>query len=141
MQGFNVIIIYNKNLDRILLCKRNKDPYRGLNNFVGGKIERGESSQSAAYRELIEETSISKSDIELTHLMDFIYHLDNTYIEVWVGGLNKEFEVKGDENQLFWSTLDHDFFNKDLYAGEGNIGHMLEHVKISKDKIFKKQKS
>lgn len=138
MQGYNVIIIFNKELDKILLCERKKDPYAGLNNFVGGKIEKDEDSISAAYRELFEETSITREDVELVHLMDFTYHLDSIYVEVWVGNLNKEIEVKGEENKLFWSTLDHNFFDLNLYAGEGNIGHMLEHVKLSKDKIFKK---
>lgn len=138
MQGYNVIIIFNKDLDKLLFCERKKDPYMGMKNFVGGKIENGESSKDAAYRELYEETSITKQDTTLTHLMDFTYYLDNTYVEVWVGSLNKEMEVVGEENELFWSTLEHNFFDLDLYAGEGNIGHMLEHVKMYKDKILKK---
>lgn len=117
--------------------RKKKDPYQGLSNFVGGKIEKGENSVNAAYRELYEETSITKDDITLVHLMDFTYHLDNIYVEVWVGNLNKDIDPKGDENKLFWSSLDHNFFDMNLYAGEGNIGHMLEHVKMSKDKIFK----
>ena len=108
-------------------------------NFVGGKIEKGESNVDAAYRELYEETSITKDDVKLVHLMDFVYHLDETYVEVWVGKLNKDLEVKGEENKLFWSTLDHDFFDLKIYAGEGNMGHMLEHVKLNKDKIFKNE--
>lgn|SRR5690554_5065384 len=137
MQGYNVIIIFNNNKDKILLCERKKDPYQGLSNFVGGKIEKNEDSLTAVYRELFEETAITKADIKLVHLMDFTYHLDNIYVEVWVGNLNKDFEVKGEENKLFWSTLEHNFFDLNLYAGEGNIGHMLEHVKMNKDKIFK----
>jgi len=137
MQGYNVIIIFNNNKDKILLCERKKDPYQGLSNFVGGKIEKNEDSLTAVYRELFEETAITKADIKLVHLMDFTYHLDKIYVEVWVGNLNKDFEVKGEENKLFWSTLEHNFFDLNLYAGEGNIGHMLEHVKMNKDKIFK----
>jgi len=137
MQGYNVIIIFNNNKDKILLCERKKDPYQGLSNLVGGKIEKNEDSLTAVYIELFEETAITKADIKLVHLMDFKYHLDNIYVEVWVGNLNKDFEVKGEENKLFWSTLEHNFFDLNLYAGEGNIGHMLEHVKMNKDKIFK----
>ncbi|HHW99981.1 MAG TPA: NUDIX domain-containing protein [Acholeplasmataceae bacterium] len=139
MKGYNVIIILNKALDKILLCERKKNPYSGMKNFVGGKIEKGESSIDAAYRELQEETSITKNDVKLIHLMDFTYHLDNIYVEVWVGQLNKDLEVKGDENYLFWSSLDHNFFDLDTYAGEGNMGHMLEHVKMKKDELFKKE--
>lgn len=138
MQGYNVIIIFNKSLDKILLCERKKDPYQGLHNFVGGKIEKGEHCQTAAYRELYEETAITRNDVSLVHLMDFTYHLDDIYVEVWVGNLNKEVIVRDETNRLFWSDLNHNFFDLNIYAGEGNIGHMLEHVKMSKDKIFKK---
>ncbi|ENL4422339.1 NUDIX domain-containing protein [Bacillus cereus] len=48
-----------------------RDPYKGLSNLVGGKIENGESGIEAAYREILEETNISKEDIILYHLMDF----------------------------------------------------------------------
>ena len=138
MQGYNIIIIFNKDLDKILMCERKKDPYQGLNNFVGGKIEKGEHCQTAAYRELYEETSITRHDVTLVHLMDFTYYLDDIFVEVWVGNLTKYIEVKDEINHLFWSDLDHNFFDLNIYAGEGNIGHMLEHVKMSKDKIFKK---
>ena len=36
-----------------------KEPYKGMYNFVGGKVEEGETNDEAAYRELFEETGIS----------------------------------------------------------------------------------
>ena len=59
MRGYNVIVVYNENADKILMCKRKKDPYKGLANFVGGKIEKNENGLDAAYRELEEETTIT----------------------------------------------------------------------------------
>ena len=53
MRGYNVIVVYNENADKILMCKRKKDPYKGLANFVGGKIEKNENGLDAAYREWI----------------------------------------------------------------------------------------
>ncbi|MBO9606366.1 MAG: NUDIX domain-containing protein, partial [Paenibacillaceae bacterium] len=64
MQGYNVLMIYNTDMSRILMCKRLKEPYKGLSNFVGGKIEPGESGMDAAYRELLEETAITRADVE-----------------------------------------------------------------------------
>jgi len=136
MQGFNIIIVYNNNLDKLLMCERIKDPYVGLNNFVGGKIEDQESGIDAAYRELYEETSIKKEDITLHHLMDFTYYIADCYVEVYVGKLKKDVEVIGEENKLFWSDLNHNFFDLNLYAGEGNIGHMIEQVNLVKDKVL-----
>ncbi len=132
MQGYNVLIIYNKDMDRLLMCKRLKNPYKGLRNLVGGKIERDEPGLEAAYRELFEETSISREMVTLHHLMDFKYYLHRCYMEVYVGKLKCDVEVSGDENELFWTDLNQDFFDMTLFAGEGNIGHMLEQVKMCK---------
>lgn len=136
MQGYNVIMVYNKELDKLLMCKRLKEPYKGLSNLVGGKIEAGEAGIVSAYRELAEETSISKEDITLHHLMDFTYHYQNCYVEVYVGKLKHDVAIHGDENELYWSDLTHDFFDMTLYAGEGNIGHMIEQVNMYKDTIL-----
>lgn len=141
MQGYNVIIVYNENLDKLLMCERLREPYKGLSNFVGGKIEKEETGINAAYRELFEETNISKDDIVLHHFMDFTYYFEACYVEVYVGKLNKAVAVSGDENKLYWSDLNKDFFDMSLYAGEGNIGHMIEQVNYYKDEIFANEPS
>lgn len=136
MQGLNVIVVFDENADRMLMCKRRKEPYMGLSNFVGGKIERNEEGLVAAYRELEEETAITREDILLTHLMDFTYHLDQCYVEVYVGKLNKTVAVHGEENELYWTDLNHDFFDASQYAGEGNIGHIMMHVEMAREKLL-----
>ncbi len=137
MQGYNAIVVFNKNVDKLLMCKRRKNPYMGLSNFVGGKIEKNENGLDAAYRELEEETTISRKDIILSHLMDFTYYFGNCYLEVYVGKLNKAINVSGDENDLYWSTLDKDFFDATQYAGEGNIGHIMMQIEIYQEKLLK----
>lgn len=137
MKGYNAIVVFNKEADKILLCKRRNNPYKGLYNFVGGKIEANESGIDAAYRELEEETAITKNDIVLSHMMDFTYHLENLCLEVYVGKLNKEVNVSGDENELYWSTLDHNFFDVTQYAGEGNMGHILKKVEMFQKELLK----
>lgn len=137
MQGYNAIVVFNKDEERILMCKRERNPYKGLLNFVGGKIEKNESGFDAAYRELEEETTITKDDIILSHLMDFSYPLGKCYLEVYVGKLNKEKQVSGDENELIWSDLNHNFFDVTQYAGEGNIGHILMHIEMFRTDLLK----
>lgn len=137
MIGYNAIVVFNESTDKMLMCKRRRNPYKGLSNFVGGKIEENETGLDAAYRELEEETSITKNDIILSHLMDFTYHFGNCYLEVYVGKLNKEIAVHGDENDLYWSELDHNFFDATQYAGEGNIGHIMMHVEMFRDQLLK----
>ena len=137
MIGYNAIVVFNKETDKMLMCKRLHNPYKGLSNFVGGKIEENENGLDSAYRELEEETAITKNDIILSHLMDFTYHLGNCYLEVYVGKLNKSIDVSGDENDLYWSTLDHNFFDATQYAGEGNIGHIMMHVEMYREELLK----
>ena len=136
MQGYNVIAVFNEDESKLLMCKRKKNPYLGLNNLVGGKIESGESGIDAAYRELFEETSIDRNAIRLTHLMDFTYHMTNCYIEVYAGRLKGIADIAGEENELFWSELNVDFFDMSKFAGEGNIGHIIEQIKIHSKRIF-----
>ena len=73
----NVIAVLDPKREKLLVCRRRKDPYKGLLNLVGGKINPGEEGIHAAYRELSEETGITERDITLTHLMDFLYYLED----------------------------------------------------------------
>ena len=70
MRKLNLIVVFNANLEKVLFCIRAKEPYKGLYNFVGGKVEEDETNDEAAYRELFEETGISHNDIELDHFID-----------------------------------------------------------------------
>lgn len=135
MQKYNAIVVLNKQEDKMLMCKRRKNPYKGLLNFVGGKREQNESGLDAAYRELEEETAITKEDIKLCYLMELSYPFDNCDLEIYVGKLNSEVAVDGDENELIWTELDQNFFDTTQYAGEGNIGHIMLHVKRHKKEL------
>ncbi len=136
MQGYNVLMIYSNDMKTLLMCERLRDPYKGLSNLVGGKIEDGETGMEAAYRELFEETGISKADVTLHHVMDFTYYVHQCYVEVYVGRLKRDVQVSGNENELYWSDLKQNFFDMSRYAGEGNIGHMIEQVNMIKDEIL-----
>lgn len=135
MQGYNCIMVYNSSRSKLLFCKRVKDPYEGKYNLVGGKIEPGEEGLSAAYRELFEETGITREDIILKHMMNFTYFNQNCIVEVYVGTLHKEVGLKPENHPLLWLDVDEDFFDLDRFAGEGNIGHMVEQVRIYGDGI------
>ena len=130
MQGYNCIMVFSQDNKKILFCKRTKDPYKGLYNLVGGKIEENEDGFEAAYRELNEETGISINDIKLNHMMDFTYFNQNCYVEVYAGRLINAVPLIDEQHPLEWLSADENFFDWTKYAGEGNIGHMVEQVKI-----------
>lgn len=136
MKKLNVIIVYNTDESKILMCHRKKEPYKGLYNLVGGKVEENESYIDAAYRELNEETGITKDNINLVHLMDFDYSINDYQLQVYVGKLNKEVNVVDEVNKLYWFDSNSNFFDSSKFAGDGNIGHMIEQVKVYRDKIF-----
>ena len=134
IQGLNVIWVFNRAADKVLMCKRRKNPYIGLYNLVGGKIEPCEDGLEAAYRELVEETGIS--DITLIHLMDFTYYqADSCRVEVYVGWLRDDVDVYGEENDLVWIDVGENFFDMEHFAGESNIGHIYEIIKLNMDRL------
>lgn len=132
MKKVNVILVYNQKQDKVLMCKRRKDPYKGKFNLVGGKVEKGEDELHAAYRELKEETGITDSDITLKHLMNFQYFESDlesdVELEVYAGTLNKEVKLIEEKNPLCWFDKNSNFFDTEKFAGEGNIGHMIKHA-------------
>jgi len=131
MLGLNVIWVFNPKEDKVLMCKRHKEPYKGLYNLVGGKIESNEPGIDAAYRELEEETGIT--NIRLIHMMDFTYYLfDSCRVEVYVGKLTEDVSPHGDEKELVWIDVNEDLFDMSRFAGEGNIGHIYELIKINR---------
>ena len=130
MKLYNVVLVYSHDMKHILMCERARDPYKGLLNLVGGKVEPGEDFYDAAYRELQEETGISRKDISMKHLMTFQYIMTNNEVQVFVGRLNRPVVLKEEVNKLCWISADEDFFDIHKYAGEGNIGHMVEQAKI-----------
>ena len=136
MKKFNVVIVFDKDEENILMCKREKEPYKGKYNLVGGKVELGEDELSAAYRELEEESGIDKKAIKLSHLMNFEYPMIDMELEVYVGKLNKDVELIEEVNHLYWIEKKENFFDMEKFAGEGNIGHMLKQVEYYKDKLL-----
>lgn len=139
MKKLNVIIVFDNKEEKLLMCKREKEPYKGKYNMVGGKVELNENGLSAAYRELEEETGITSEDIFLTHLMNFDYMISDIELQVYVGKLNKEVTLVEEVNKLYWLDKEENFFDVNKFAGEGNIGHMLEQINFYKDKLFSKQ--
>ena len=130
MKKMNVIVIFNKDMTHILMCKRTKNPYMGMYNLVGGKIEKENDGLNEAYRELYEETNIKKDDVELVYFMNLSYVKWGKELEVYYGVLNKNVTLVEEVNKLEWVPINDNFFDMNKYAGEGNIGHIIEEIKI-----------
>jgi len=125
MKTYNCIVVFNKTKDSVLFCMRKNDPYKGRYNFVGGKVEPGETSEAAAYRELEEETGITRQQIRLYRFMDIRYYQQDFILELYVGQLKEEVVLKEEKNPLTWLSLTEDYTDKNRFAGEQNIAHIM----------------
>lgn len=133
MRKLNLIVVFDKQLDKALFCIRAKEPYKGLYNFVGGKVEEGETDDEAAYRELFEETGITNKDIKLDHFMDLNYFKYGNNLQVYYGILEKEInEIKLVEelNKLEWVTLSDNLLDNNKFGGNYNIPHIVTQIKV-----------
>ena len=130
MRKLNLIVVFNKNLDKALFCIRAKQPYKGLYNFVGGKVEEGETNDEAAYRELFEETGISKNDINLDRFMDLNYFKYENNIQVYYGILQKDVKLVEEKNKLEWVEINENLLDNSKFAGNYNIPHIIRQIKI-----------
>lgn len=130
MRKLNLIVVFNKNLNKVLFCIRAKDPYKGLYNFVGGKVEDDESNDDAAYRELFEETGISGNDIELDHFMDLNYFKYGNNIQVYYGILKHKVNLIEEKNKLEWVVISDELLNNEKFAGNYNIPHIIRQIQV-----------
>lgn len=130
MKRYNVIAVYSPDEQKLLMCRRAKNPYKGMLNFVGGKIEEGETDDAAAYRELREETGITDDAIRLTHVMDFMYYQSDIVLMLYAGRLKHDVTLTEEENSLLWVDRTEDFCDVNRFAGDCNIEHMLRQIEF-----------
>jgi len=130
MRKLNLIVVFDKCLDKILFCIRAKEPYKGLYNFVGGKVEENESNDDAAYRELFEETGISRNDIELDHFMDLNYFKYENNIQVYYGILKHNVNLIEEKNKLEWVVISDELLDNEKFAGNYNIPHIIKQIQV-----------
>lgn len=130
MKDYNLIVVFNKEKDKSLFCIRANEPFKGMYNFVGGKIEAGENFEEAAYRELYEETGISRDQISLEHFMDLNYYKYGNNIQVYYGILHNQVALREEKNKLEWVDIDEKMLDTTMFAGNYNIPHIIKQIKV-----------
>lgn len=112
---YTLTLVFNKDADKVLMCWHNK---QNNHNFIGGKVNEGEDPMDASYRELFEETGISKDNIKLSLVRheiitskDPTYVTDNWNMYITTGILQNQVELHREANELLWIDIkDKDFF-------------------------------
>lgn len=80
--------------DEILMINRNKPPFMGLWNAVGGKVKENEDVFSASKREIFEETNISVENVEL--ISNFTWNYDDELGFAMLARINEKDFSKND---------------------------------------------
>ena len=132
---YNCSIVFSPDGGKVLMCRRMKEPFKGKLNLVGGKREAGESALDGAYRELFEETGISKEDIRLVFLMEMDYPFLGYDLEIFYGFLTAQKALKEEINPLVWVSAEDDFTDSERYAGAGNITHMINVIRLYRKEL------
>ena len=95
--------------DEILMINRNKPPFMGMWNALGGKVKEGESLESCARREIFEESGIKVNSLKL--FSEFTWNYDDEIgyaflAEIDDDFLKKDFPKEIDEGIVAFKSMD-----------------------------------
>jgi 8-oxo-dGTP diphosphatase len=86
-----VTLCFVKKEDKILMINRNKPPFMGMWNALGGHLEEGETPSQCAVREIYEESNVLVNNAKLISISTWNYDDDEIY--VYVSELEKDFDI------------------------------------------------
>ena len=75
-----VTLCFVKYKNKILLINREKPPFMGMWNALGGHLEEGEDIESCAKREIYEESGIKVDEVTLYSVSTWNYDDDEIYV-------------------------------------------------------------
>lgn len=93
--------------ERILLVKRARAPAKGLYAFAGGRVEKGESLEEAARRELFEETGLIARTLSPLRRIDIAAETPGPAfaLTVFAGTADGDAVAADDAEDAGWFTL------------------------------------
>lgn len=105
---YTLTIILNPGCDKVLMCYHAK---QNAYNFIGGHVRDEENYLDASYRELKEETGITKVNVHLAFIRrEFVVVNANLYDHDWemyvsFGVLRHDVSLIEEKNHLMWMPL------------------------------------
>lgn len=132
MKRYVLLLLFTKDYEKILLVKRNKEPYANLYNGIGGKIEGDETIKDAAIRECFEETKIEVKKPKL--LVTYTYpksinSKEEKEMSVLYDVVDEVFVEENYEGSYEWKNISFalDFNNKQI-AGLANLSQFIKEI-------------
>lgn len=128
MKRYVLVLLFNEDMSKILLMKRKKNPYIGLYNGIGGKIDGSESVFECCLRETIEEINVNLDNPKLLVTCTYpesneLHKNSNIELNVMYDITEESEFVENEEGTFEWLPVDFvlDTNNKCI-AGYGNVG-------------------
>lgn len=113
-----VTLCFVKKENQILMINRNKPPFMGMWNALGGHLENNETALQCALREIYEESNIKLTKATLISISTWNYDDDEIY--VYVSELPKEFKITNYPIKISEGIID--FKDIDWIINEKNYG-------------------
>ena len=149
-----VTLCFLRKDNKILMINRNKPPFMGMWNALGGHVEKNETEEMCAIREIYEESGIKVDNIDLISVSTWNY--DDDVIYVYVSTLKDNIDINKyplktnegiiDFKDIDWiidpnnygSIDDLKLFIKDIKDNKKNNYHLIYNESKLVDYIIKK---
>ncbi len=131
-KNYVVIMLFNKNHDKVLLVKRNEKPYKNYWDGIGGKIEEDETPLEAAKRECMEEANIVLMNPRL--LVTYIYPessvmSSNTKLNIIYDFVDEVDIADNEEGHYAWKNIDFVMnIDSQEIAGLSNLNQFVKEI-------------
>lgn len=126
---YTLCFIFNSDMSKVLMQKKNRGPFTGCYNGVGGKVESSDPTfHQAMFREIKEGTGLSVSDFSHSHDLVTESFFTGAELHVYYGVLHPTaIVIQKEDEELKWmdsKNLLLDVTNPQL-AGDGNIPYFI----------------
>lgn len=138
MLNISIVLVYNREADKILLCRRECEKETGerdLEKFdlICDRRRFLESGIDCAHRKLKVETGIAENDITLQRVIDFIYVLEQKRLQVFAGTASRADYLRLEGNTYYWAGVDDELSCPNSFVSEECLRYILNDLRYDQN--------